>query len=50
MNRQFRMPASNRLRASDFTYVATWKGFVYVGHVDGDERYFVHISILLILF
>jgi putative transposase len=38
VNRQFRVPAPNMLWVSDFTYVATWKGFVYVaprhGHSD----------------
>ena len=33
VNRQFRAPAPNRLWVSDFTYVATWKGFVYVAFV-----------------
>ena len=33
MNRQFRVPAPNLLWVSDFTYVATWKGFVYVAFV-----------------
>lgn len=28
MNRQFRVPAPNRLWVSDFHHVATWKGFV----------------------
>ena len=28
-----RMPAPNMLWVSDFTYVATWKGFVYVAFV-----------------
>ncbi|MBN3585352.1 DDE-type integrase/transposase/recombinase, partial [Algoriphagus aestuarii] len=31
--RQFRVPAPNMLWVSDFTYVATWKGFVYVAFV-----------------
>ena len=30
VNRQFRAPAPNVLWVSDFTYVATWQGFVYV--------------------
>ena len=30
VNRQFRAPAPNALWLSDFTYVATWQGFVYV--------------------
>jgi putative transposase len=30
VNRQFKAPAPNRLWVSDFTYVATWQGFVYV--------------------
>jgi putative transposase len=38
VNRQFRVPAPNMLWVSDFTYVATWKGFAYVaprhGHLD----------------
>ena len=33
MNRQFHAPAPNRLWLSDFTYVATWAGFVYVAFV-----------------
>ncbi|EAV40684.1 integrase, catalytic region [Stappia aggregata IAM 12614] len=30
VNRQFKAPAPNRLWGSDFTYVVTWQGFVYV--------------------
>lgn len=30
VNRQFRVPAPDRLWVSDFTYVATWSGFVFV--------------------
>src|SRR3954463_10270759 len=30
VNRQFRAPRPNALWVSDFTYVATWAGFVYV--------------------
>ena len=33
VNRQFRAPAPDRLWVSDFTYVATWRGFVYVAFV-----------------
>ena len=33
VNRQFQAPAPNRLWVSDFTYVATWAGFVYVAFV-----------------
>ena len=33
VNRQFRAPAPNRLWVSDFTYAATWAGFVYVAFV-----------------
>ncbi len=33
VNRQFRAPAPNTLWVSDFTYVATWQGFVYVAFV-----------------
>ena len=33
VNRQFHPPAPNRLWVSDFTYVATWRGFVYVAFV-----------------
>ncbi len=33
VNRQFRAPCPNRLWLSDFTYVATWNGFVYVAFV-----------------
>jgi transposase InsO family protein len=33
VNRDFRPPAPNRLWVSDFTYVSTWAGFVYVAFV-----------------
>jgi putative transposase len=33
VNRQFRAPPPNVLWVSDFTYVATWQGFVYVAFV-----------------
>src|SRR5512144_90887 len=33
VNRQFRAPRPNALWVSDFTYVATWRGFVYVAFV-----------------
>uniref|UniRef100_UPI002621B300 IS3 family transposase n=1 Tax=uncultured Jannaschia sp. TaxID=293347 RepID=UPI002621B300 len=33
VNRQFQAPAPNRLWVSDFTYVATWAGFVYAAFV-----------------
>jgi len=33
VNRQFHAPAPDRLWLSDFTYVATWVGFVYVAFV-----------------
>ena len=33
MNRQFTAPRPNALWVSDFTYVATWSGFVYVAFV-----------------
>nr|CAD6629047.1 IS3 family transposase [arsenite-oxidising bacterium NT-25] len=33
VNREFRVPAPNMLWVSDFTYVATWTGFVYVACV-----------------
>ena len=33
VNRQFRVPRPNALGVSDFTYVATWTGFVYVAFV-----------------
>jgi len=33
VNRQFHAPEPNRLWLSDFTYVATWSGFVYVAFV-----------------
>lgn len=42
VNRQFHSPAPNRLWVSDFTYVATWAGFVYVAFViDVYARYIV---------
>jgi putative transposase len=34
VNRQFHAPAPNRLWVSDFTYVSTWGGFVYVAFVN----------------
>ena len=33
MQRQFHAPAPNRLWVSDFTYVSTWQGFVYVAFI-----------------
>lgn len=33
VNREFHAPAPNMLWVSDFTYVATWQGFVYVALV-----------------
>jgi transposase InsO family protein len=33
VNRQFRAPQPNALWVSDFTYVATWQGFVYAAFV-----------------
>ncbi len=33
VNRQFRAERPNRLWVSDFTYVSTWQGFVYVAFV-----------------
>ena len=33
VNRQFKAPQPNALWVSDFTYVATWSGFVYVAFV-----------------
>jgi putative transposase len=42
VNRQFHAPAPNMLWVSDFTYVATWVGFVYVAFViDFYARYIV---------
>lgn len=42
VNRQFHAPSPNRLWVSDFTYVATAAGFVYVAFViDGFARYIV---------
>ncbi|AVA13353.1 MULTISPECIES: IS3 family transposase [Sphingopyxis] len=42
VNRQFHAPAPNMLWVSDFTYVATWAGFVYVAFViDVYARYIV---------
>lgn len=42
MNRQFHAPAPNMLWVSDFTYVATWAGFVCVAFViDVYARYIV---------
>jgi len=33
VNRQFHAPGPNRLWLSDFTYVSTWTGFVYVAFI-----------------
>jgi transposase InsO family protein len=33
VNRQFKAPRPNVLWVSDFTYVATWVGFVYVAFI-----------------
>jgi transposase InsO family protein len=33
VNRQFRAERPNALWVSDFTYVSTWQGFVYVAFV-----------------
>ena len=33
VDRQFRVPGPNMLWVSDFTYVATWRGFAYVAFV-----------------
>jgi putative transposase len=33
VNRDFKAPAPNRLWVSDFTYVSTWAGFVYVAFI-----------------
>jgi transposase InsO family protein len=33
VNRQFRAPRPNVLWVSDFTYVATWQGFIYMAFV-----------------
>jgi putative transposase len=33
VNRQFRAPRPNALWLSDFTYIATWQGFVYVAFI-----------------
>ena len=38
MNRQFKAPQPNALWVSDFTYVATWSGFVYVDFVVEPSR------------
>ena len=44
VNRQFRVPAPNMLWVSDFTYVATWRGFAYVAFViDAYARFFIPI-------
>ncbi len=42
VNRRFRAPRPNALWLSDFTYVATWQGFVYVAFViDAYARHIV---------
>jgi putative transposase len=42
VNRLFRLPAPNKLRVSNFTYVATWIGFVYVAFVVDAQEQAVH--------
>ena len=47
VNRQFRVPAPNMLWVSDFTYVTTWKGFVYVAPRHGlSDQWRSHGSII----
>jgi transposase InsO family protein len=42
VNREFRAACPNRLWVSDFTYVSTWQGFVYVAFIiDVFARYIV---------
>jgi putative transposase len=42
VNRNFQAPRPNRLWVSDFTYVPTWTGFVYVAFIiDAFARYIV---------
>ena len=42
VNRQFRAARPNQLWVSDFTYVSTWQGFVYVAFIiDVFARYIV---------
>ena len=42
VNQQFHAPVPNMLWVSDFTYVSTWAGFVYVAVViDVYARYIV---------
>ena len=38
VNRQFKAQRPNQLWVSDFTYVSTWQGFVYVAFVIGRRR------------
>jgi putative transposase len=38
VNRQFQAPCPNALWVADFTYVATWRGFVYVAFIDTFAR------------
>lgn len=45
VNRQFMAPRPNALWVSDFTYVATWAGFVYVAFViDAFARRIVRLA------
>jgi transposase InsO family protein len=43
VNRQFQAPRPNALWVSDFTYVATWRGFVYVATWRG----FVYVAFVI---
>jgi len=38
VNRQFKVSRPNELWVSDFTYVSTWQGFVYVAFVIGQRQ------------
>jgi putative transposase len=47
VNRQFRAPAPNLLWVGDFTYVSTWRGFVYVAPRHGlSDQWRSHGSII----
>ena len=48
VNRQFHAPAPNRLGVSDFTYVSTWTGMVYVAFSGKTIHWIVFCSASLI--
>jgi len=47
VNRQFNAPAPIVLWVSDFTYFATWQGFVYLAvrrEIDPPDQFLIHLT------